>query len=73
MEKNVYSTGLCKKYVPLFEFPALAAARQTDQSMHSKSANFGKVKLNSLNLALFLSLNPVDLFRGKVLRTARIV
>ena len=27
--------------------------------MHSQSANFGKFKLNSLNVAAFFSLNPV--------------
>ena len=50
--------GSAKK-VPLIEFCALVAARQTDQPMHSQSAKFGKFKLNSLNLAPFLSLNPV--------------
>ena len=38
----------------------LAAAWQTDQPMHSQSANFGKFKLNSLNLAAFCSLHPVQ-------------
>ena len=52
-------TAWCKKTLPLFEFPALAAAWQTDQPMHSQSANFGKFKLNSLNLAAFFSLHPV--------------
>ena len=52
-------TAWCKKTLPLFEFPALAAAWQTDQPMHSQSANFGKFKLNSLNLAGFFSLHPV--------------
>ena len=28
--------------------------------MHSQSATFGKFKLNSLNLAPFLLLNPVE-------------
>ena len=32
------STGSCKKNVPLFKFPASAAARQTDQPMHGLSA-----------------------------------
>ena len=58
-------TAWCKKTLPLFEFPALAAAWQTDQPMHSQSANFEKFKLNSLNLAGFFSLHPV--LRGPVL------
>ena len=49
----IHITAWCKKTLPLFEFPALAAAWQTDQPMHSQSANFGKFKLNSLNLAGF--------------------
>ena len=53
------NTAWCKKTLPLFKFPALAAAWQTDQPMHSQSANFGKFKLNSLNLAAFFSLYPV--------------
>ena len=44
---------LVQKKIPLFEFPALAVAWQTDQPMHSQSANFGNFKLNSLNLAAF--------------------
>ena len=44
---------LVQKKIPLFESPALAAAWQTDQPMHSQSANFGKFKLTSLNLAVF--------------------
>ena len=47
------------KKTTLFEFPALAAAGQTDQPMHSQSTNFGKFKLSSLNLAAFFPLNPV--------------
>ena len=35
------------------------AARQLCQPMHSQFANFIKFKLNSLNLAPFLLLNPV--------------
>ena len=44
---------LVQKNVSLFEFPVFAAAGQTDQPMLSQSANFGEVKLNSLNLAAF--------------------
>ena len=44
---------LVQKKLPVFEFPALAAAWQTDQPMHSQSANYRKIKLNSLNLAAF--------------------
>ena len=50
-----------KKNVPLFENSRSIAARQIGQPMHRKSADFGKYKLNSLNLALFLFLNPVQL------------
>ena len=46
--------------VPLFENSRLSAARQLNQPMHSQSANFGKFKLNSLNLAPFILLSPVD-------------
>ena len=53
-----YSTVWCKKKLPLFEFPALAAAWQTDQPMHSQSASFGKFKFNSLNLAAFFFAPP---------------
>ena len=55
-------TGWCKKTLPLFEFPALAAAWQTDQPMHSQSANFGKFKLNSLNLVAFLFAPPCTFY-----------
>ena len=43
---------LVQKKVPLFEIPALL--------LHGKSANFGKFKLYSLNLAAFFSLHPVQ-------------
>ena len=52
-------TGSCKRNVPLFENSRPSAARQLSQPMYSQSANFGKFKLNSLNLAPFLLLNPV--------------
>ena len=61
--KGIGCTGWCIKSLPLFEFPALAAAWQTDQPMHSQSADFGKFNINSLNLAAFFSLHPVRLFR----------
>ena len=35
-------------------------ARQLDLAMHSQSANRRKFRLNSLNLAPLLLLNPVD-------------
>ena len=53
-------TGSCKRSVPLFENSGPGAAREPGQPMHSQSANFGKFKLNSLNLAPFLFLNPVQ-------------
>ena len=37
----------------MLEFPAVRAAWQTYQPMHSQYANFGKFKLNSLNLFFF--------------------
>ena len=48
-----------KNYSGVTEISGLSAARQHGQPMHSQSANFGKYKLNSLNLAPFLLLNPV--------------
>ena len=54
------TTGSCKRNVPLFENSRPSAARQLGQPMHSQSTNFGKFKLNSLNLALFLLLDPVE-------------
>ena len=53
------TTGCCKRNVPLFENFRSSAARQLSQPMHSQSANFGKFKISSLNLAPFLLLNPV--------------
>ena len=35
----------------MFEISRLSAGRQLGQPMHSQSANFGKFKLNSRNLA----------------------
>ena len=52
-------TGWCKRNVSLFENSRRSAARQLGHPMHSQSANFEKFKLNSLNLAPFLLLNPV--------------
>ena len=52
-------TGSSKIIVPLFENSRPSAASQLGQHMHSQSANFGKLELNSRNLAPFLLLNPV--------------
>ena len=40
-----------KNYSCMFEISRLNAARQLGHPMHSQPANFGKFKLNSLNLA----------------------
>ena len=63
--------------LPPFEFPDLTAAWQTDQPMHSQSANFRKFMLSSLNLAAFFSLNPVQsptfaLYETKQMKTLKI-
>ena len=52
-------TGLCKRIVPCLKIPAPSAARQSDLPWTAQSANFGKFRLNSPNLAPFLLLNPV--------------
>ena len=59
----VLITGLCKRNVPCFKIPAPSAARQSDLPWTAQSANFGKFRLNSLNLAPFLLLNPVFVLR----------
>ena len=51
--------GLCKINVPLFENSRQSPAMRICLPLHSKSANFGMFKLNSLNLAPFPLLNPV--------------
>ena len=47
----VYSYRLLQKTCPLFKFPTLAAAWQTDQPMHSQSAKMNIYKLISLNFS----------------------
>ena len=56
VQKKMSPSGM----VPLFENFRPRAARQLGQPMHSQFANFGKNKLNSLNLARFHLLNPVQ-------------
>ena len=41
----------CANYSCMLEISRLSAAKQLGQPMHSQSANFGKFKLNSHNLA----------------------
>ena len=60
MNGDLIAVQASAKKVPLFEFPALAAARQTDQPKHNQSADSEKLKLNLLNLASFLLLKPVQ-------------
>ena len=47
--------GSAKELSPCLKIPG--AARQLGQPMHGQSANFGKFKLHSLNLAPFLLFN----------------
>ena len=47
-----------QKKWPLFENSCPSSDRQVGLPMHSQSANHGKFKLSSLNLAPFLLLNP---------------
>ena len=46
-----YPYRVVQNYSCLLENSRLSAARELDQPMHSQSANFGKFKLNSRNLA----------------------
>ena len=48
-----------KNYACMFEISRLSAAGQLGQPMHSQSANFGKSKLNSRNLAGIISHHSV--------------
>ena len=58
------ATGWCRKIVPLFEFPALAAAWQTDQPMHSQSAKTEHLQTYFTQLAeVLFMLNPVEVER----------
>ena len=45
--------------IPMSSFPAVVAAWQTDQPMYCRSAKKKFYRLNSLNLAPFLLLDPV--------------
>ena len=53
-------TGWCKRNVPCLKIPTLTAAMQWGLPWTAQSADFGKFYLNSLNLAPFLLLNPVQ-------------
>ena len=54
----MYYRGV-QNYSCLFENSRPSAARQLGTPMHNQLANFGKFKLNYLNLVPFLLLNPV--------------
>ena len=62
MKWSTYYTGSCKKIVLLFEFPALAAPRQTDQPMHSKSVKTEHLQAYCFQLTEVFFLDPVIRF-----------
>ena len=64
-------TGSCDRKVP-FENSRPSTTRILGQPMHSQSANFGKFKLNSLNLASFLLLNPIGVLRNEIFGSNRL-
>ena len=56
--------GCAKEMSPFWKFPPTVQPGKLTCQCTNQSANFGKFWLNSLNLAPFLLLNPVDHLNG---------